>query len=119
MKEPAHLLGQVLADLQALELGAERRAPHVTGVILERSRRGRFQMVDFGGDTGEIFFEGFHHACDERLLRALVVFFRQRDPILIVGVRRADDRVAVGPRPGVRIVEGIGAARHVHGVQGF
>ncbi len=117
MKEPADRLRQVLADLQSLELRAERRARHVPGVVFERARGGRFQVVDLGADARQVLLQRVHHALDEFFFFPPVVLLRQRDPIRVVGVCRADDRVAVRSWPRVGVIKGIGPARDVHGVE--
>ena len=117
MKESADLFGKILADLQPLELGAERRSVDMPGVVLEGAGRRGFKMIDFAVNAGKIFLERGDDAFDEPLFFPSVRILVQRGPIPVVGVRRTHDGVAVRPRARVRVVEGVGAAGHVHGVQ--
>ena len=57
VEQAGNLFGQVHADLQALELGAEGRAHGLLGVVLEGPRRRSFDVVELGADVGDVLFE--------------------------------------------------------------
>jgi hypothetical protein len=112
--QAADLLGQRAADRQPFELGAETGAGQVLGVVLERLRRGRLDMIDPLAAAGDVFFQGVERGLDQVLLARLVLFLGQIGPVFVPGVGAGDDqapRLGLGPR--ARVVEREGAAGDV------
>ena len=119
VEQSTDLRWQILADLQALKLGAKRGTRHMFGVMLERSRCGRFDVVQFAADVRHVLLEALQRRLFQFAFFFLVFVFRQVGPVHIVGIGGRHNQVAIAAWTNVRVVETESAAADIHAEHGL